>query len=177
MNKRITANLYTETKTIWKNREHVIIRNDDGALFSQGQYKTKIFPSDLPEWFIEGNYFRHRGYLSAAGVKHLLYDPNLFTNHMFKDDFLYISYDKPIVPLSPERRPQSVFKFGGFDEYIWGWNIVSFLKAAEKHSNYDITDIKMQIEKKRQWFENTYPDFYRLECGTQDVFWDRFEKQ
>jgi len=166
MSKKITAHLYTETKTVWKNCQHVIICNEDGALFSNRCYKTKILPSDLPEWFVEGNYYKNQGYLSAKGVKHLLYDPNLHTNHMFKDDFLYISYDKPITTVDGER---GVFKFEGFDEYIWGWNIVKFLKAAEKYSGYDITGIKEQIEKKRQWFENTFPEFYRSECGTPNI--------
>jgi hypothetical protein len=167
MKKRISANLYTETKMIWKNRDHIIIRNEDGTLFSQGQYKTKIFPSDLPEWFVKGRFYKHHGYLSASGIKYLLYDPDRFSNHMFKDDFLYISYDKLIIPIS---RNQSVFKFDGFDEYIWGWDIVSFLKSSERYSNYDITDIKAQIEKKRKWFETTYSEFYRLECGISNIF-------
>ena len=167
MKKIIKANLYTKTKTILKNHQFDSVQNEDGSLFSRGRYKTKILVSDLPEWFIEGSYYRQCGYMSAKGIKYLLYNPNLHSNHMFKDDFLYISYDKPIVPISGER---VAFKFKGFDEYIWGWDIVNFLKAAEKHSNYDIKGIKVQIEEKRKWFETTYPDFYKLECGTESIF-------
>ena len=165
MKKRINANLYTETRIIWK--EHTMIGNADGTLFSNRHYKTKILPSDLPEWFVEGSYYKNQGYLSSKGVKYLLYDPNLHTNHMFKDDFLYISYDRPITTIDGER---SVFKFEGFDEYIWGWNIVNFLKAAEQYSSYDIKGIKEQIKKKRQWFKATFPEFYDLECSTSSIF-------
>ena len=167
MKKRITANLYTETKTVWRNRQHITISNENGALFSRGEYKPKIFPSDLPEWFVEGNFYRHRGYLSAKGVKYLIYRPNKFSNHMFKDDFLYISYDKHIVPAAD---PQSVFKYDGLDEYIWGWNIVRFLKAAEKYSSYDISQIKEQIEQKRKWFEETFPKYYEIEGPKKPIF-------
>ena len=167
MKKRITANLYTKTKIIWQNKEHIMICNDDGTLFSNRRYKTKILPSDLPEWFVEGHYYKNHGYLSAKGVKYLMYKPNLLFNHMFKDDLLYISYDKPIIPVTGEDHWP---RFEGFDEYIWGWDIVSFLKAAEKYSSYDISGIKVQIEEKRKWFESTHPDFYRLECGEQDIF-------
>ena len=68
-------------------------------------------------------------YLSAAGVKHLLYIPNKWSNHMFKDDCLYISYNAPIVPNADSR---SFERYTGYDEYIYGGAIVRFLKAAEK---------------------------------------------
>ena len=169
MNKKIKANLYTETKTVWRNHQHQTVQNEDGALFSKGRYKTQILQADLPEWFIEGNFYRHRGYLSAKGVKHLIYKPNKIFDHMFKDDFLYISYKQPIVPVTD---PQSVFKYDGFDEYIWGWNIVHFLKAVEKYSGYDISEIKEQIEQKRKWFEDAFPRFYQLEGPKEPIFPD-----
>ena len=73
MSKRITANLYTETRIIWNGYEHLAVRNDDGTLFSQGHYKTHILPADLPEWYVYGRYYRNFGYLSAKGVRHLHY--------------------------------------------------------------------------------------------------------
>lgn len=144
MRKRIAANLYTHTKTIWRNSQQALIYEDEGYLFSQGKYKTKIMPEDLPEWFVSGYFYRHQGYLSAKGVKYLVYKPNFTFNHMFKDDFLYISYNRAIAPVDQN---DSVFKFEGFDEHIWGSGIVDFLKAAEKYSNYDISQIKVAIEK------------------------------
>lgn len=167
MSKSFTANLYTEPRPTWKNRSQEIAHNDDGFLLSKGKYRTKIRPEELPEWYVYGRYYKHWGYLSAKGVTSLYYRPNYVFNHMFKDDFLYISYDKPIEPVP---RHQSIFGCEGFDEYISGWNIVSFLKAAERHSNYDISEIKAEIEKKRQWFETAYPEFYKLEVPSPDIF-------
>ena len=73
---------------------------------------------------------------------------------------------KPIVPVP---RKKSIFQCEGFDEYIYGWKIISFIKAAQKYSSYDITDIKSEIEKKRQWFQKTYPEHYRLEVPDDNL--------
>lgn len=166
MNKRIKANLYTEEK-MGRNKRLLLNAPQHNYLFSHGRYRTKITANDLTVWFVKGLYYRHPGYLSAKGVVSLLYQPNYVFNHMFKDDFLYISYDKPIVPVP---REQSVYRCEGFDEYIYGWEIVSFINAAQKYSSYDITDILAEIEKKRQWFQKTYPEHYRLEVPDDILF-------
>ena len=54
--------------------------------------------------------------------------------------------------------------------YIYGGAIVRFLKAAEKYSGYDISGIKEQVEDKRLWFKNTYPEFYELEVPQDKPF-------
>lgn len=167
MNKKITANLYTETRIARNSSKDTWIQKEHNFLFSQGKYNTKITANDLPEWFVKGCYYRHSGYLSARGVVALFYRPNYVFNHMFKDDFLYISYDRPIVPVP---REQSIYCCEGFDEYIYGWEILDFLKAAQKYSGYDITHIVQEIEKKRQWFQKTFPEHYRLEVRDDDLF-------
>ena len=167
MNKKITANLYTETRIARNNSKDTWIQKEHNFLFSQGKYNTKITANDLPEWFVKGCYYRHSGYLSARGVVALFYRPNYVFNHMFKDDFLYISYDRPIVPVP---REQSIYCCEGFDEYIYGWEIPDFLKAAQKYSGNDITRIVQEIEKKRQWFQKTFPEHYRLEVRDDDLF-------
>lgn len=158
---RKLARLYSISKTNSRTGHLRYIYGDNNTLFSGGTYPTKITAEDLPEWYVYGRYYKHFGYLSAKGVKHLLYTPNKWTNHMFKDDCLYISYDKPIVH-NPNRE-MYYDRYTGYDEYIYGFAIVAFLKAAEKYSGYDISRIKDQIEDKRIWFKNNYPDFYELE--------------
>ena len=162
MKKKITAYLYTESKTVWEKHQFVTLYNDDGALFSHGRYKTKIIPEDLPEWYVKGSYYRQVGYLSAKNIKYLLYKPNYFTNHMFKDDFLYVSYDKPITPI-----PGDFALFEGYDEYIWGGTIPRFVESAKGYSNYPVAEIEVEMEKKRLWFKETYPEFYHLEVGAK----------
>ena len=165
---RKLARLYSETKTNRRADHYQLIYGKDNTLFSSGIYPTKITPGDLPEWYVYGRFYKHWGYLSALGVKSLVYEPNKFSNHMFKDDFLYISYNEPILP-NPDRST-SFYKYIGFDEYIYGGVIVSFLKAAEIYSGYDISEIKKQIEEKRLWFKDTYPDDYALEVSSDKPY-------
>ena len=75
---------------------------------------------------------------------------------MLKDDFLFISYDKPIV-----HENNNLTSYSGYDERIYGGIIIEFLKAAEKYSGYDISEIKAQIEDKRLWLKAHYPDDYK----------------
>ena len=170
---RRLARLYTQSKTNWRTGHFKTIYGKDETLFSGGIYPTKIKADDLPEWYVWGRYYKHWGYLSAKGVKCLVYEPCKFSNHMFKDDFLYISYDAPIIP-NPDRQA-NWFKYAGFDEYIYGSVIVSFLRAAEKYSGYDITEIKAQIEDKRLWFKEHYPEDYALEVSGDKPYFDASE--
>ena len=142
---RKLARLYTESKTNSRTGHYRMIYGKDNTLFSGG-----IYPS-------------------------LVYEPNKFSNHMFKDDFLYISYNEPIVP-NPDRST-GFYKYIGFDEYIYGGVIVRFLKAAEKYSGYDISGIKAQIEDKRLWFKETYPDDYALEVSSDKPYFYELEEE
>ena len=134
-------------------REFVRIESPEGYLLSPGKYrtyKTKILPTDLPEWYVYG-YYR----------------PQKHWNHMFKDDFLFVSYDKPITHTG-----DTVMSYKGHDELIYGGMIIDFLLAAEKYSGYDITEIKEQIEDKRLWLKATFPDAYQAEVRRDRPFFD-----
>ncbi len=161
------ANLYLKYKYVWDRNGHgrVLVEDKDGYLFSHGIYPTKVKPEDLPEWYVFGYLYKCHGYISAAGVKDLLYRPSKFSNHMFKDDFLYISYNKPI-----QNRDRGIVEITDCDERIYGWLIVSFLEAVEKYSSYDISEIKAAIEEKRKWFKETYPDDYAREVHNDEPF-------
>lgn len=172
---RKLARLYTESKTNWRTGHFQMFYGENDTLFSGGTYPTKVTVADLPEWYVYGRYYKHWGYLSAKGIKSLVYEPNKFSNHMFKDDFLYISYNKPIVP-NPDRS-SNFYKYIGFDEYIYGGVIVRFLKAAEKYSSYDISGIKAQIEDKRLCFKETYPEDYALEVSSDRPYFYELEEE
>ena len=167
---RKLAHLYSESKTNRRSGLYKVIYGKDETLFSGGIYPTKITPNELPEWYVHGRYYKHWGYLSAKGVRSLVYEPSKFSNHMFKDDFLYISYDAPIEP-NPDRSA-TFFKYVGFDEYIYGSVIISFLLAVEKYSGLDITRIKAQVEDKRLWFKETYPSDYALEVPDDQPYFE-----
>ena len=140
---------------------------DESVLYSGGRYKTKIKPEDMPPWYLRGLYYGYKdGFLSAKGIEELCYRPNLVTNHMFKDDFLFIRY-KGVKPF----QPSDVDNFCPipYNEYVWGWNIPRFLIWAEKYSGYDTSEIKQQIRAKQDWFRLTYPDDYAREVFNRDI--------
>jgi len=153
MGKRINATFYAHSKFVYTRKEGFrVVYDPDGYLYSDGTYRTKMLPEDLPEWFVEGRVYKHHGYVSAKGVKHLVYIPNYFVDyHMYKDDALYISYNERIE----RRNTHSMFDWEGYDHLIWGNMIVRFVEAAEKYSGYDVTDIRVELERKKEWyFEN-----------------------
>lgn len=124
---------------------------DSQILFSDGRYPTKIHPQDLPPWYMEAVLYSYRRcYLSAKGVKGLYYQPNLVFNHLFKDDFLYISYSAPITAAAALGQQN-------YDYVVWGNAIPKFLLWTEKYSGYDIADLSDQVNAKALWLRETYP--------------------
>lgn len=139
------------------------------TLFSQGKYPTKLTYRDLPGCFLSGTYYGARGYLRTDSIKGLWYRPCYHTNHMFKDDFLYISYQHPIssCPLLDIYLSSPDSKL--YDESIFGGIIPRFLLFAEQYSLYDCTSIWSQIEEKRAWLKANYPTDYRHEVSIPDT--------
>ena len=133
---------------------------DESVLYSEGCYKTKMTGHDMPPWYMRGLYYGYaQGFLNTKDVAKLIYRPNFHFNHMFKDDFLYISYNSP-------SKCQKIFNAEeSCDEYVWGFNIPKFLYMAERYSGYDTAPIWQQIEEKRLWFQHTYPNDYKREVG------------
>lgn len=163
------ANLYTTRRIGLKHWLDHWLDPESKTLFSQGKYPTKLTYWDLPDCFLSGTYYGAKGYLRTDSIKGLWYQPCYHTNHMFKDDFLYISYQHPIssCPLldiylsSPDSRL--------YDEVIFGGIIPRFLRFAEQYSQYDCTSIWSQIEEKRAWFKANYPTDYQHEVLIPDT--------
>ena len=149
--KRIVSTLYMESRIL-----HNPLRAEedpDGHLFSDGRYRTKKYASDLPEHFIYGYLYKRHGFISAAGVRHMLYVPNYIFNHRHKDDSLYISYDDPIRAVVGDH---GLTLYEGGKHTIHGSLIVDFVNAAEKYSGYDVADIRREIKKKSDWYDENY---------------------
>ena len=161
--KRITAPFYTETKVGLKGLFHNT-RLPNGYLYSKGEYKTKITAEDLPEYYIYGWIFKSLGYISVLGVKDIVYKPNYHINHLHKDDFLYISYDKPIV--------ETKDKYGydvreGYDALLYGHMILDFIRAVRKYQSYDIETIADEVKKKEAFYREKYPE----DCARPGIDW------
>jgi hypothetical protein len=155
MKKTVKATLYMESKLKFAKRKIEVFRDTDGYLFSGGVYPTKILPKDLPEWYIYGYIYKQHGYMSAKGVKHLLYVPNYhIENHLHKYDNLFISYNEPIEPIEQEKGFQW---YKGFDHVIDGGLIVKFVDATEKYSSYDVSEIQREIARKTEFYYEKNP--------------------
>ena len=49
-------------------------------------------------------------------------------------------------------------RYKGWDEIIWGNEIITILKGAKKYSGYDISSLIAQLKQKKDWLQATYPD-------------------
>lgn len=108
---------------------------DDKPLYSNGRHKTRLKSSDLPEWYILGMYYEHLGYMSCKGVKCLELTVKKFTNHLFRDCFLCVTYSNKL-PNSDEFEVQM----------IRGNSITEFLIGCQKYG-YDISDIQQGMNQ------------------------------
>lgn len=148
--KRIRSTLYMETHRVRKDRRTVLECNSEGFLYSGGKYPTKIKSEDLPCWFVYGYIYKSVGYISARGVKHLVYVPNYrVEKQLFKYDNLFVSYNKEIHPVELENG----FKwYTGYNHVLYGSIISSFIEAVAKFSDYDISEIRSMVNKKYDWY-------------------------
>ena len=132
------------------------ITNEDGTLFS-GHYRTKIRPEDLPEWYLYGRYYKRFGYMSTKDITDMVYIPSRFSNHYLKDDCLLISYGGSITEVTdPEL---SVYEcYQGWNERVWGNEIITILRGARKYSSYDIEPFIEKLKWKKAYMQTEFPD-------------------
>lgn len=150
------------------------VRNEDGTLFS-GPYKTKIKPEDLPEWYMYGRYYKRWGYMSTKGITDMVYLPNLVFNHFLKDDCLLIAYGGKIVEDKPEER-RRLDRYCGYDERVWGNEIITILRGARKYSGIDIKPYIEEVRKKKEWLQQAHPQEFasdRWDVNIDQLFIDR----
>ena len=168
MRDRFKNPLYTVGIRVIKDHHLQYIESDDGTLFS-GHRRTKILAQDLPEWYIYGRYYKCWGYMSTKGITDLLYVPNKFVNHFLKDDRLYISYGGKITEIVSPEDGSCYDRYTGYDETVWGPEIINILQGARLYSDYDISGIIRQIKEKKDWLIHEYPDEFGPERWSFDV--------
>ena len=56
---KFKRHLYTTERIIFDGKAHRCIESDDGTLFA-GRYRTKLYEYDLPEWYLQGCYYKLR---------------------------------------------------------------------------------------------------------------------
>lgn len=166
MEKRLRSPFYTESKYVRvrdRGFELNTVYGKDGTLFAKGIYPTSIRKEDLPPFYIQGWIGRKYGWIDTKNFYDLVYKPNKFTNHAFKDDFLMISYTQG---QKIEKGDSSLFQeYKGYDVLLWGGIIPDFVAAAKKNSSFDVSVIIRQIQDKLAWLKATYPEDYNSIVG------------
>jgi len=168
MSNRFKNTLYTVEDLKYLNGRWQYVRNEDGTLFS-GPYRTKIKPEDLPQWYVYGRYYKRFGYMSTKGITDLLYIPNRFSNHYLKDDCLLISYGGKIWEAEIPEGGTISECYEGWNERVWGSEIVSILKGARMYSGYDIEPFIQKLKWKKEWLQKEYPDEFGPDRWNIDV--------
>ncbi|MBR6770871.1 MAG: hypothetical protein IKM28_06475 [Lachnospiraceae bacterium] len=168
MRNRFKNTLYTVEDLKFLNGRWQYVRSEDGTLFS-GPYRTKIKPEDLPEWYVYGRYYKRFGYMSTKGITDMLYIPNRFSNHYLKDDCLLISYGGKIREAEIPEGGTISERYKGWDEWVWGSEIVSILKGARRYSGYDIEAFIQKLKWKKEWLRKEYPDEFGPDRWNIDV--------
>lgn len=85
-------------------------------------------------------------------------------NHLFKDDYIYISYHGPLKEVTSHWEVKNI---EDYDVCVCGNDIVNIVLAAEKYSDFDTSEVRAEIEKKRVWLRDNEPDYYK-ECRLED---------
>ena len=168
MRNRFKNTLYTIEDIKYLNGRWQYVRSEDGTLFS-GPYRTKIKQEDLPQWYVYGRYYKRFGYMSTKGITDLLYIPNRFSNHYLKDDCLLISYGGKIWEAEIPEGGTISKCYEGWNERVWGSEIVSILKGARMYSGYDIEPFIQKLKWKKEWLQKEYPDEFGPDRWNIDV--------
>lgn len=112
MKKRINSVIYTKGKFGKGWRE--TCDTDNPFLYSHGRYPTKITVEDLPEDYLKIHsrvIWYMQGYLKTSGIVDMKYTW-MKENHLFKDDYIYISYKEP---LQAEKNSWGHIKYTNYD--------------------------------------------------------------
>lgn len=172
--KRIGANLYTQGKFGKRLRETLDTENP--FLYSDGRYPTKLTAADLPEDYIKIHsrvIWYMKGYLRTSGIVDMKYTW-VRENHLFKDDYIYISYHGPLKEVT------SRWGFRDIEDYdicVCGNDIIDIVLAAEKHSSFDTSGVRTEIEIKRVWLRDNEPEYYKdCKLEDRDIFAQWIEK-
>lgn len=157
MKKKIASFIYTLGKFGKKHRE--ILDTGNPNLYSHGVYPTKITEEDLPEDYlkIESRVIWYMtGFIKTSGVKDIKYRW-VKENHLFKDDYIYLSYHDPI---SKQTDKYGFTDYTDYDLCVCGNDIIEIVLWVEKYSGIDTGEVRREIEAKRVWLRDNEKDYY-----------------
>lgn len=143
----------------------------DRTLYSMAKYPTKVKAEDLPYSFIYGRFFKHWGYLDVTRITDIVYKPNLWINHLFRDDSLYIKCGGKLHEY--EMKDGCGFP-DNCDVIADGWDIVEVLAYLKTYTDFDYKPILDQIEDKVFLYQEKHPN--EIDCITTAQFWSYWKR-
>lgn len=169
----IRANFYSIEKIVYKKRRFQYITNPKGFLYSGATILVKVTKDDLPIYFVPGRFKKCYGFIRTNKVKDLVYLTRTADNHFLKDDVLLISYNQPIIK---DPFVGDIFGYHGYDEYIFGLDILTFIKGVMVFSpGIDVIDIIKTIRDKKAQLMSIDMEAYKKEA--ENVNLDDFFKK
>ena len=158
------AKYYTKEKYKWKSKEGYLRETlPDGRLYANGTYASKMTEEKLPKSFVSVYYYRQWSFMQAKGVVDVRYCPAYWSgNHMYKDDYLLISYKERITCRTPEVRRIPIDEYQGYDIILFGRSIIDFIDGVETFSHLDVSGIREEMRKKRIWYVRKNPSHQEL---------------
>ena len=135
------------------------------AIHTKRGYKTKMKPSDLPEWYCDVHrYWWNRNMINTKGVVDIKYTW-VRENHFMKDSVLRISYTGKIEEYYPEyefrgkMRKCSISDYRNVGSMVFGNDIFKCLAYIKKYSNFDISKVRKEFVKQCKWLKENEPEF------------------
>lgn len=80
-----------------------------------------------------------------------------------------ISYGGKITEVPEPRSRASLDRYEGWDEFVFGGEIVTMLKGAHKYSGYDITPFIEKLKQKKAWLQAEYPEEFGPDRWNIDI--------
>lgn len=147
------AYFYSFEKHEFVHGRYRYLKNRNGDLFSSGLRRCEFKDTDLKDHYIYGIYRGLKGFLNSRGVVDaVIVEP--FDDEFLLDSIeLLISYKEKIVK---DTDSGDVFGYTGYDFFFSGSEIIPFLKAIKKNSNYDINNLVTQINERRERIMQKY---------------------
>lgn len=166
----IKANFYSIEKIVYKKKRFQYISNPKGYLYSGATILVNVKKEDLPAYFVPGRFKKCYGYIRTNKVKDVVYLARTDSDHFIKDDILLISYNGSIVK---DDSCGDLFHYRGYDEYIYGLDILTFIKGVLIYSpDIDVNGIISTIRLKKNNLMVT--DSITYEKEAQNVNLDDF---
>lgn len=110
--------------------------------------------------------------MSTKGITDLEYISSLFSNHFLKDDCLLVAYGGKIAEKENASDEFSLDRYEGWDDHVWGNDIITILCGARKYSGYNIEPFIDKLKWKKEYLQAQFPDDFGAEKWDVDLLFE-----